>query len=44
MGKGTIFEEAIVDFSAAYADQNERDYNSLMDAIRTGRVEAVMEQ
>ncbi len=44
MGKGTIFEEAIADFSAAYADQNERDYNSLMDAIRTGRVEAVMEQ
>ena len=44
MGKGTIFEEAVADFSVSYADQNERDYNSLKEAIRTGRVEAVMEQ
>ena len=29
MGKGVAFETAIADFSVAYADQNERDYQSL---------------
>ena len=26
LGKGDAFDRAIADFSAAYADQNERDY------------------
>ena len=40
MGKSTAFEDALADFSAAYADQNERDHAALMNAIRSGRVEA----
>ncbi len=44
MGKSTAFEEALADFSIAYADQNERDHAALIKAIREGRVEANMEQ
>jgi uncharacterized protein (DUF2252 family) len=40
LGKGTVFDEAIADFAAAYGDQNERDYQCLVDAIRSGRVAA----
>jgi len=40
MGKSTAFEDAIADFSAAYADQNERDHTALLKAIRSGRIEA----
>ena len=43
LGKSTAFEEAIADFSVAYADQNERDHAALVDAIRAGRIEARME-
>jgi len=42
MGKSTAFEDAIADFSVAYADQNERDHAALMKAIRSGRIEARM--
>ena len=42
LGKGSAFEDAVADFSLAYADQNEHDYAALMDAIRTGRLEARM--
>jgi uncharacterized protein (DUF2252 family) len=44
MGKSTAFEEALADFSVAYADQNERDHAALMEAIRSGRVEAIFNQ
>ena len=40
LGGGTSFDRAMVPFSEAYADQNERDYEALVDAARTGRVEA----
>jgi Uncharacterized protein conserved in bacteria (DUF2252) len=40
LGKGDAFDRAIVDFSAAYADQNERDYEALTDAIRAGQIVA----
>jgi hypothetical protein len=40
MGKSTAFEDAIADFSVAYADQNERDHAALLKAIRSGRIEA----
>ena len=40
MGKQTAFEDALSDFSVAYADQNERDHAALLEAIRSGRVEA----
>lgn len=43
MGKSTSFEEALADFSVAYADQNERDHAALLEAIRAGRVDANME-
>jgi hypothetical protein len=38
IGQGTAFERAIADFSGAYADQNERDYESLLSAVKSGRV------
>jgi len=40
LGKSTAFEDAIADFSVAYADQNERDHALLLKAIRSGRLEA----
>jgi len=42
MGKGNAFENALADFSVAYADQNELDYVALMTAIRAGKVDARM--
>jgi uncharacterized protein (DUF2252 family) len=41
LGKGDAFADAIASFSAAYADQNERDHAALVKAVRSGRVEAV---
>lgn len=43
LGKSNAFEEALADFSVAYANQNERDYEALLEAIRSGRIEAEME-
>ncbi len=43
MGKSIAFEDALADFSVAYADQNERDYAALVAAVRSGKVEAQME-
>jgi hypothetical protein len=43
LGKSDVFDEAIADFSVAYADQTERDYDVLMKAARTGRIEVVTE-
>ena len=40
MGKSTAFEDALADFGVAYADQNERDHAALVNAVRSGRVEA----
>jgi hypothetical protein len=39
LGSGTAFDEAIADFAQAYADQNERDYESLLEEVRAGRLE-----
>lgn len=44
LGKSDRFDRAIVDFSVAYADQAERDYESFVKAIRKGRLAAVAEQ
>ena len=41
LGKGPTFDRAIVEFSERYADQNEKDYAAFLDAIASGRVEAV---
>jgi uncharacterized protein (DUF2252 family) len=40
MGSGDSFDRAIAEFAEAYADQNERDYKALTDAIASGRIEA----
>ena len=40
LGSGTTFDEAIADFSEAYADQNERDYKAMVGAVKDGRIEA----
>jgi len=40
LGKTDVFDNAIADFSAAYADQNERDHQALVDAVQSGRVAA----
>ena len=40
LGKSQSFDRAIVGFSKAYAEQNERDYQALADAVKTGRVTA----
>ena len=40
LGNSDVFDNAIADFSAAYADQNERDYQTLLDAVKAGRIAA----
>jgi len=40
LGKGDVFDQAIADFSAAYADQNERDYAAFAAAVKSGRLTA----
>jgi uncharacterized protein (DUF2252 family) len=40
LGKGDVFDRAIADFSAAYADQNERDYAAFSAAVESGRLTA----
>ena len=41
LGKTDAFESAIADFSARYADQNEQDFQAFVDAVRSGRLQAV---
>jgi hypothetical protein len=38
LGRGAVFDEAIREFAIAYADQNERDYESFIAATRDGRL------
>jgi len=40
LGSGDVFERAILAFSEAYAEQNDRDYETLANAVETGRVSA----
>jgi uncharacterized protein (DUF2252 family) len=40
LGAGNKFDRAIADFSTAYADQNELDYQRLADAVAAGEVAA----
>ena len=44
LGKGERFDEALVRFAVAYADQTERDHAALVKAVRSGRVEMLSEQ
>jgi uncharacterized protein (DUF2252 family) len=38
LGGSSVFDRAIATFAAAYADQNERDYDALVSAAAAGRV------
>jgi uncharacterized protein (DUF2252 family) len=40
LGSGSVFERAILAFSEAYAEQNERDYVTLLEAAESRRVSA----
>jgi hypothetical protein len=43
LGKKEDFDEALADFSESYADQNEKDYQALVQAVREGRLEVYLE-
>jgi hypothetical protein len=40
LGTGNAFDRAILEFSRAYSDQNERDYRALAKAVDQGRITA----
>jgi uncharacterized protein (DUF2252 family) len=40
LGTGETFDKAMASFSEIYADQNERDYAALQEAVDSGRVKA----
>ncbi len=41
LGKSDGFERSVTDFSERYADQNDRDYQAFIEAIRSGRLTAI---
>ncbi|GAL92882.1 MAG: DUF2252 domain-containing protein [Microcystis wesenbergii TW10] len=44
LGKGDQFDLAMGEFASAYAEQTERDHAALVEAVKTGRVEALVEE
>jgi hypothetical protein len=42
LGKADTFDRAIAAFAELYADQNERDFAALQDAVESGRLVAAM--
>jgi uncharacterized protein (DUF2252 family) len=42
LGSGESFDHAVADFAVSYADQNQQDFQRLVDAVATSRVRAVM--
>jgi uncharacterized protein (DUF2252 family) len=40
LGSGSAFDRAMTSFAETYADQNERDYRALREAVASGRVAA----
>jgi uncharacterized protein (DUF2252 family) len=40
LGGSDVFDQAIAQFAIAYADQNERDYSKLSEAVKEGRITA----
>jgi hypothetical protein len=40
VGNSDRFDRAILEFSEAYAEQNERDYQALVAAVRSDRITA----
>jgi hypothetical protein len=43
LGKSDVFDQAMAEFAETYADQSERDYESLKAAVDAGRIEAMAE-
>ncbi len=43
LGNKGLFDEAVAAFAEAYADQTQRDYEALLDAIKKGRVPAAVD-
>ncbi|HTP47133.1 MAG TPA: DUF2252 domain-containing protein [Casimicrobiaceae bacterium] len=44
LGKSDAFDQAIGDFSLAYADQTIRDHAALVAAVKSGRIKALVEE
>jgi hypothetical protein len=40
LGKSAAFDRALSAFAETYADQNERDYDALKQAVESGRIKA----
>ena len=40
LGGGDTFDRSLAEFAAAYADQNERDYATIKQAVESGRIKA----
>ena len=38
LGNSRRFDDAVSNFAVAYADQNERDYQALLEAIRAAKL------
>ena len=43
LGNSSRFDKAIAAFSTAYADQNDRDHQAMVDAIESGRIPSMPE-
>ena len=41
LGSDDAFDQSITDFSERYADQNEQDYERFVEAVKSGRLEAI---
>jgi hypothetical protein len=41
LGDGDAFDKSITNFARRYADQNERDYQQFVSAVKSGRLEAL---
>ena len=41
LGDTDAFDKSIADFAERYADQNERDYTEFVNAVKTGKLEAI---
>jgi uncharacterized protein (DUF2252 family) len=42
LGPGESFDHAVADFAVSYAEQNQQDFQRLVDAVATSRVRAIM--
>jgi Uncharacterized protein conserved in bacteria (DUF2252) len=40
LGDSDAFDKSITDFSERYADQNEKDYEEFVNAVKSGRLKA----